>query len=310
MQENDLSQPNHLAEANRQRNLRGRDAWDRFASHRQEVTQLLLKAAEELSSQAGIRSAADHEAVGLAKSGPRPSLRLAVLGAGNLNDIDLQSLLRSFVSIDLFDLDGAAMRAGLERQSHVADPRVSVHEVEITGIADLLIQCGPQTTLNDPVLQQCFAGTETVDWLGVEKPFDVTTSICLVTQLIDGVLQTLGEPHPQCNALSLAIRDQHLDQLCQLTRPGGRIIFITDVISSTTYPNLAKTSPRQFPTLVAGLIQQGNFFTGTNPFAIRAKLQTEPRYQGRIGDVRLVNPWLWNLGPRYYAVCGIVIERI
>jgi hypothetical protein len=310
MKENDPSHPNPLAEVNRQRNYRVRDAWDRFASHRQEVTQLLLKAAEEFASQVDVRSVADHDVAGRVANGPCPCLRLAVLGAGNLNDIDLQPLLQSYVSIDLFDLDGAAMRAGLQRQALVADSRVMVHEVEITGLADLLIQCRPQTTLNDPVLQQCFARTETVDLLRVAEPFDVTTSICLVTQLIDGVVQTLGERHEQGNALSLAIRDQHLDQLCRLTRPGGRIVFITDVISSTTYPNLAQATPRQLPSLVAGLIQHGNFFTGTNPFAIRAKLQTDPRYQGQIGDVRLFNPWLWNLGPRYYAVCAMVMERI
>ena len=298
-----------LAATIRLRNLRGRDAWDRFAGHRAEVTRHLLAAATRLSPTGPAPVATQADQSPSIAGQTQTSARLGVLGAGNLNDLDLRCLLERFSTIELFDLDKEAVCDGLQRQQYGTDPRIMVHEVEVTGLGHLLSQCSPETTLRDATLQACFERTSTVNLLGVVQPFDVTASVCLLTQLIDSVVQTLGENHPECHALSLAIRDQHLDQLCQLTRPGGRIVLITDVVSSDSYPALSKTPAADLPRVVAGLIHHGNFFTGTNPFAIRAKLQSDPRYESHVGPITLGNPWLWNLGPRYYAVCVLTIDR-
>ena len=63
-----------------------------YAAHRAQVTRLLLEA-----------------------GGDSPE-RLCLLGAGNLNDLDLTALLGRYREVVLVDLDGDAIRRGLNRQ--------------------------------------------------------------------------------------------------------------------------------------------------------------------------------------------------
>ena len=68
------------------RNEQSRDGWQRFGSHRSKVMSLLRSAAS-------------------------PGSRLGLLGAGNANDVDLNELTGLYRSIDLIDLDLAALRS-------------------------------------------------------------------------------------------------------------------------------------------------------------------------------------------------------
>ena len=53
------------------------------------------------------------------------------------------------------------------------------------------------------------------------------------------------------------------------------------------------------------LIEQRNFFTGTNPVAIRDSLQV----LGAVGSPEIFGPWLWYVGARVFAVCAIVADK-
>jgi hypothetical protein len=81
------------------RNRATRGHWQLFAGHRQQVTRLLLAAAQRA-------------AVGVDRLAPR----LCVLGAGNCNDLDLARLLPSFSAIQLVDWDAEALAEGVEQQ--------------------------------------------------------------------------------------------------------------------------------------------------------------------------------------------------
>ncbi len=76
-------------------NIQGRDAWARFAPHRARVMRLLEGGGGTL----------------------------AVLGAGNFNDLDLTALQRSYDAIHAFDVDEESVRLAVERQA----ARVEVH---------------------------------------------------------------------------------------------------------------------------------------------------------------------------------------
>jgi len=116
-------------------NIQGRDAWARFAPHRAQVMRLL--------------------------AGGRGSL--AVLGAGNLNDLDLGALQGSYEAIHAIDVDEDSVRLGIERQSA---------HVEIHAPVDLTAPLPP---------------------LG---PFDVVLSAGVLTQLIlDGDTLALRDKH-------------------------------------------------------------------------------------------------------------------
>jgi hypothetical protein len=106
-------------------NIQGRDAWVRFAPHRARVMRLL--------------------------EGGRGTL--AVLGAGNLNDLDLTELQRSYEAIHAIDVDEESVRLGIERQAA---------SVEVHAPLDLTAPLPP---------------------LG---PFDVVLSAGVLTQMILG----------------------------------------------------------------------------------------------------------------------------
>ena len=87
------------------------------------------------------------------------------------------------------------------------------------------------------------------------------------------------------------------------------MVLITDVVSSRTLPQLATILPAELPALVGQAIAARNFFSGMNPFVIKQLLETDEVLSTQLTDVRLSNPWVWNLGPRLYAVCAFTAKR-
>jgi len=276
-----------------QRNALGRGDWERYAAHRRHVTERLLDIA-----------------VGAAGTTPTARVQqLCLLGAGNANDVDLPRLLERFERLLLVDLDADALQSGVARQRLEAEPRVATRALDVTGNADLLTQLSPALPLDDLRLRACREQTAAGPPGELGGPFDVVASLCLMTQLIDSVLLTLGERHPAAIDLLMGIRNQHLRQLIELTRPGGTALLVTDVVSSASHPPLAHATEAELPGLVARLINERNFFTGANPFALRAFFQTDSRIAPWVEHVELTNPWLWDFGPRVYAVCALVVRR-
>ena len=91
------------------RNRESRDGWARFAGHRAEVTRR-------------IEAAATNQAASL-----------CLLGAGNANDIDLQTLVRRYSRIELVDLDSTALQMGVQSQQLSPSPQLTLCEVDVTG---------------------------------------------------------------------------------------------------------------------------------------------------------------------------------
>lgn len=274
---------NRIRELQVKRNAESRQAWPSFAEHRAEVTRRILDAAAQRNGA------------------------LCVLGAGNCNELDLPALLPRFEQIHLVDLDGEALRAGLARQA-ISSPRVQLHpDVDVTGVAAILSGWSPTSPAGDEEVDQCLAAARHATPLP-ELKCSVTASACLLSQLVEGIILTLGEGHPRFLDLLTCIRRRHCELLLELTAPGGMAILFTDVVSSLTCPAILEAGP-QLPAVLWHALQTRNFFTGTNPFILRELLRSDPRLQPLVEDVQLSNPWLWNLGPRVYAVCALTARR-
>lgn len=87
-----------------------------FASHRRRVTDLIVDRSFRQDS------------------------RLAVLGAGNCNDLDLKILAASFAAVDLFDLDAKVLARGIRFQLMESSPCLFMHgDVDFTGSSPLHI---------------------------------------------------------------------------------------------------------------------------------------------------------------------------
>ena len=276
---------NRIADEQKRQNEASRQRWDRYRPHRERVTRLLVDSA--------------------ATNG-----RLCVLGAGNCNDIDLRALLGRFQQIDLVDLDHDALKFGVSRQGYESSDQVAIHgDVDVTSIADRLASWTPEHSPPDAELDACLRVCASHPPLDLPAPFDSVASVCLLTQLLDSIVMTLGEGHPRYLEMVMRIRARHLQLLLELVGPGGTAVLVAEIVSSATFPDLPQIPEPHLRKTAIQLIEQRNFFTGMNPFVIRALFESDARLAPAVQRVEIVDPWLWNFGPRVYLVCAFIVRR-
>jgi hypothetical protein len=277
----------------RRRNQETSGNWELFASHRQRVTELLVRAGAET---------------------PGPQRRLTVLGAGNSNDLDLIGLRAAFASVCLVDWDAAALSEGLARQGFNGDSGVrTVGEVDLAGVAEATRDWPRNAPPSNEQIEQAIVAARSALTIEPES-CEVAASVGLLSQIIDGVVRSAGcdhvpMSHPRMLELIQALRYRHLEILTELLVPGGWGVLICDFVSSETAPQIVSAEDFALPALLGELIARGNFFTGLNPAVIHSLLTTHDSFRRRIDQVAVLLPWTWNLGPRWYAVFAIRFRR-
>jgi hypothetical protein len=275
---------NSIVDEHFRRNRTTMERWDVMAPHRTRVTRLV----DEACAESG-RS-------------------LCVLGAGNANDVDLAALAGKFGHIVLVDLDEAALDRVVERLSPQQAARVeSRGGIDLTGLLATLEawRNGSQPSLD--------AVREAIERAQATSPpdvgeFDVVASTCVLTQLVDTVCMALAADHPLRNELILAVRNRHLEMILECLRPGGVGVLVTDFVSTETAPELARIQESMLPQAAKRWIEQGNFFTGTNPKAIRDYYRNSV-HSPLIEDVHVIEPWRWDIGPKQFAVAAVTLRR-
>lgn len=233
----------------------------------------------------------------LLRASASPDRSLCILGAGNTNDVELPRLCAVYGEVHLADIDVRSVRRGVVRQGVSAAPNLRIHPpLDLTGALDRL---GGPTPVR-------------VDGVRIElegQPFGVTASVGVVTQMMQSVVES-RQPTEVTSRLSLTIRDRHLADLLRLTEPAGTAILVTDVVPTSTAPDLLMTAPSDLEARMAELVGAGNFFTGTNPYRIAALLEEDERLAAFVDDVRIVDPWLWAVAEdRQHLTCAIVATR-
>ncbi|MEZ6070560.1 MAG: hypothetical protein R3C10_09870 [Pirellulales bacterium] len=277
---------NQLTLQQRQNNAASRDHWEQAASHRQRVMQLIDSA---------------HA---------RPDARLCVLGAGNANDLDLARLAERFAEVHLVDLDDEALDAAIERQPVADQAALRRHgDCDLSGVWPQLEQLTPDRPASDDEVDALVAAASGFAGPTLPGPFDVVVSACVLSQLINAVVVSLGDTHLRFVDLLRAVRNRHLGLMIDLLVPGGTGIFITDVVSTDTAPQLQTVNPADLSKCVAGLIRDGNFFHGLNPKVLRAHFEQDEAIAPRVDDLEFIDPWLWHFGPRAYAVVAVKFRR-
>jgi hypothetical protein len=263
------AEPHSPLEIERRRNRATADAWSWYAEHRAKVTALLERLVEDANGAS-----------------------LCLLGAGNLNDVDLGRLRTRYKLIDLLDWDVDAMQQGLRRQSVDTEQAIRVF-----GPIDLC-SC---TTIG--------SGNRD-DGTLARRDYDTVASLCLLSQLIDQTAQTLGANHAQLLATIQEVRQRHLQLLANHLRPGGKMLLVTDFVSSDTCPELLTLDGHSVPSAAHSWLNAGNFFTGLNPAVVRQSLLDDPDIAPCWSDVRLHAPWRWRISARRaYAVCAFEATR-
>jgi hypothetical protein len=245
--------------------------WELYAGHRERVSELL-----SASAPAG-RDA-----------------RLAVLGAGNANDLDLAALARRFMEIHLADVDGRALARALRRQTEATRASLVLHPGrDLSGLVDLL----PAWSAEPPevaVLARAAPAAGARVAASLPGPFDVVVSDCLLSQLSWTCYQGLGEGPLLMNVLDVAMA-AHLRALLALARPGGRCWLVTDVASSDTVPLERLVPEGNGEHLLWRLAEREELFSGTNPLVARLMLTRDPELARNVEDVSMPAPWLWRI---------------
>jgi len=254
-------------------------AWGVFQPHRAQVTALL--AADE------------------------PGGGLCVLGAGNCNDLDLPTLLARHGRAVLVDLDLAAMEAGVARQGLARDPRLRLHALDVTAVGRRLQAWAAGEPVTDEDLRAGATQPARAIPPVLGERFAVVGSTCLLSQIIDAAASALGETHPRFPDVLRSLRSGHLRLLAALTRPAGEAVLITDLLSSDTCPEIDTAPPAELPRVLVAAIARRNFFSGLNPAVVLDATERDPELRPVLRQAELRPPWLWDLGPRRYAVYAI-----
>lgn len=270
-----------LAQRQARYNALSRDRWRLHGPHRRQVT-------------------------GLARGAlPARGGRLCVLGAGNLNDLDLSALVAVCDEIHLVDLDPQAMAAGLAGQGLADAPAIRCHGVDLSGCVALLDDWTPDRPTDD-----LLAGLAAAAPSLPSGPFHATVSACLLTQMIEPVIEALGPGHPRLPDALKALRRRHVEILLDLLAPGGTAVLVSDVVASDSVPGLAETPQAELKALLLRLLEQRNFFSGANPFALLAEIEAAPELRARLDGVAMIEPWIWPFSAeRCYLVTAIALRR-
>jgi hypothetical protein len=276
---------NRLTESQRRANVQTAAHWRLSAEHRRRVMQLI------------------------GSNAPAAGGRVGILGAGNCNDLDLPQLLARFTEVTLIDLDRAALQGAAERQEVAGAASLNlVGECDITGVWELLDRLS--TAPDDAaLLERTLSLARQPEPARVGGPFDVVVSTCVLSQLIKGVADALGETHPRFLETITVVRLGHLRLLSELAAPGGRNVLVTDFVSSDSAPEIATAPEEQLENLARRLLESRNFFHGLHPAALTSLWRSDPVLAATAANLKVAPPWRWDFGVRIYLTTAFQVEK-
>lgn len=273
-------------------NQETRERWDHYRSHREKIDALLSGIAGQWFGRMG---------------------SLAVLGAGNGNDLELARLADRFEKIHLFDFDPQALASLSDR--HLRDPKVKAAvviepTVDLSGIVAELNGIEQQESISEAEVLKLAEKARDPQRVLPKRGFDVVVSCCLMTQLLSGVVESFGDDSPHKDFMMIAVRDGHLKLLSRLLKPGGDGLLVSDFVSSDTLPELTEADSDDAAfELARTAIDQRNFFTGTNPWAVKDSLAKMIREDAKV-PWSISPPWRWQIGDsRFYLVSALQFTK-
>ena len=228
--------------------------------------------------------------------------RVAVVGAGNGDDVPLDALARRAARLDLIDLDADALRIARDHVGAAHRARVRTLEDDVTGgAADALIVAA-LTRAEPPIAPPAVPAAPVGD-----GPYDVVVCDLLLTQLLYPALRGGDLRGDEIDAVLLRDGQRLTDGVVarlHAAAPGGTVVILHDVLGwwkghqqPFTLSELLACDPAQ--ALV--LARRGSLPYGCDPW-------TATRRAGaRVHDTRL---WRWPFAAGAdYAVFGLVTRR-
>lgn len=281
-----------LINLNCQRNQETAGLADTYAGHREHVMQLVTATVRQLSVN------------------DEKCSSVVLLGSGNCLDVDLPKLTDLFDAIHMVDIDDTASREAVAAAG-LDEARVTFHVPE--DIAEPLMSLSshdfePEESNREHCIKVLQALSSENGVADVPEA-DVVLSLCVYTQLVDALSRIVHREHPAFQNALKALRIGHLRRMINMLRTGGVAIFVTDVVSSVSAPELESATADSLPEMIKDLVARQNFFTGTSPATVLNDLNVLSRLPTGPETVHTIDPWLWDLGDRKYAVYALRIQK-
>jgi hypothetical protein len=276
----------YLQHVNRQR----AGTWQRYQEHRERVMAMVAAAG--------------------ARGGD-----IAIFGAGNGSDLDLEQLGSRFREIHLVDMDGEALERARQALPSSTREKVVLHApVDLSGFTSRLDEWG-ESFPDDATLGQAAVAAA---WRIVEQvmqkresPFDVVLSAGVLSQLTIQFLRACVTTRENWGRLSGAVTVLHLVTLAESLRSGGAGVLVVDVLSTKTAPGLSALVGRGPDDLAAYVEREagaGAIALQPHPFTLLQQMQS-PGLATLMQNPSLTAPWLWNLGDAIQLVYGLQFLR-
>jgi hypothetical protein len=278
-----------IAEMNTRANRQARDDWDLFTSHRARLTEVI-------------------GALAPAAAGGT----LALLGAGNCNDVDLLALTERFGEVHLVDIDPAGLERARQRQPAEVRRRLVAHGgVDLTGVLGRADRWKTHPPDARALAQAVSEGAAALGQTLAGLRCDVAVSCCLLSQLGWCIEVALGADHPAIVDVKIAVIGVHLHTLAALCRPGGAALLASDVISSDHYPLDELPPDTDVGALAERLLPQRELvYLSASPVLVARTLRQDPLLREAFAAPEARPPWLWTgrLG-RTYLVYPQLLRR-
>jgi hypothetical protein len=255
-----------------------RDLWDRYGDHRRHVTAALLA---------------------LAPAGSR----LALLGAGNANDLDLEALAAHFGELHLVDIDPGALSRATGRQTPAVRAKLRAHApVDLSG---LYHQLGRKLPAPDVLVA---SGTAQVV-RQLPGDLDAIASCCVLSQM-SWALEHLHDASDALPSLQQALLRIHLRSMLEVLKPGRPALLLADLVSSGSYPLDELPEGTDLRALANRVAADRLGVTVCNPELIRLVVRRDQALSAATEPPRMEEPWLWT-GPKEltYLVCPLLLQR-
>jgi hypothetical protein len=256
---------------------RGPD-WDLYAAHREELTRVVLSAAN------------------------RPGGRLCVLGAGKCNDLDLGRLSEAFRELHLVDLEPALVAGAVAREAPAVRERLVPHApVDLSVVSAKRAAKWQRRAPTTAELTALAESTKQSLLARLPGPFDVVVSACVLTQLGFALSRAFPDSHPLLGPLRVCVAQTHLQTLVELTAANGSALFVSDLASSTHYPLDNLPPDANLDEVLHDVVAKRAFYHLARPDMVKDLLQEAAPER----ELAPLSPWLWT-GPqaRTYLVYG------
>src|SRR5690606_20932541 len=141
--------------------------------------------------------------------------------------------------------------------------------------------------------------------------FDVVVSACMLSQMQLDVVRGFGDQHRLFPVVSWTLSVAHFRSLAELTKPGGKALFATDLTEATIHPLAEHYAREEGLALVSAASRARRVFDFAEPHRLRSMLDDDPALLRAFPSWQLADAWVWQNGPATrFLVYGAVLPRV